>query len=505
MSLLSLEMPLPLRLSWGSTEFSAFDHKTSLVSAVAFLALHIIAIAWFVRILICKTPDDGASSSSSKWTKAQYMISVVILMLAIELPVLLSTPQEGLADLIQGTDPKLNEVLARVPAIQKGPLPPLLLRNRHVQFIPWIIQNEIHRVQTIPYQRIDVEVSDCVNKMEGCRVPDMNDTISLDVFPPFHDSPHGSNFNRSSPVILFAPGLRCNSQDLPGNSVIRKAFEAGFRSIVVNRRGLVQPLKSPRMNIFGDVDDMEQVYFYIKNELVTQDCPFFLHGISAGTSVTVSALSKWDRRRVDQPDRETPVFVASVDVVPGYDISQVLKRERFAWPYNDLLMAGVKDHFVVQNEGVLRRHDSDAVGRMLGATSLQEVVDAGVVFAGYSNTTLYYQDTNPINEVRDISTPKFVINAADDPCCSIANLYEHSPYPQHEGKTFARMIGETERGMVAVTYAGSHGPFVCTRNRWLPFVKDPLTGGWMLNSWADQVAIEYYRAALDIYGDRRFL
>jgi hypothetical protein len=91
------------------------------------------------------------------------------------------------------------------------------------------------------------------------------------------------------------------------------------------------------------------------------------------------------------------------------------------------------------------------------------------------------------------------------PCCKIDNLYEQSPYPQHEGKTFAEMIRETERGMVAVTYTGSHCPFICTRDRWLPLVNDPLTGGYMLNSWADQIAIEYFKAALDVYGNRRFL
>jgi len=67
------------------------------------------------------------------------------------------------------------------------------------------------------------------------------------------------------------------------------------------------------------------------------------------------------------------------------------------------------------------------------------------------------------------------------------------------------MIRETERGMVAVTFTGSHCPFICSRGRLLPFTLDPFTGGYMLNSWSDQVAIEYYRAALDIYDSRRFL
>lgn len=140
---------------------------------------------------------------------------------------------------------------------------------------------------------------------------------------------------------------------------------------------------------------------------------------------------------------------------------------------------------------------------MLNATSLQEIVDAGVVFAGYANTSSYYAHINPINKLGDITTPKFVLNSADDPCCNIANLYETSPYPDHGGKTFSQMIRETKRGMVAVTYTGSHAPFLCCRNGWL--VNDSLTGGWMLNSWADQVAIEYYRAALDVYSDRKFM
>jgi predicted alpha/beta-fold hydrolase len=77
-------------------------------------------------------------------------------------------------------------------------------------------------------------------------------------------------------------------------------------------------------------------------------------------------------------------------------------------------MQGVKDHFVVQNEELLRAHDNEAVDKILGASSLQEIVDMGVKFAGYDNVTHYYEDTNPINELRDILTPKLVLNAVDD-------------------------------------------------------------------------------------------
>ena len=79
--------------------------------------------------------------------------------------------------------------------------------------------------------------------------------------------------------------------------------------------------------LFGGVDDMEQIYWYVvKNNLVTSDSAFFLHGIhgiSSGTAITVSSLSKWDRKRIEKPNAAAPAFVAPVAV------SRVLSRDRF--------------------------------------------------------------------------------------------------------------------------------------------------------------------------------
>ena len=333
----------------GPPTMNKFSHELSLLSAISFLALLIVVSRWVVvgtLALLSRMEKKRACDADHEqsWRATRSISTFVLFMLASELPIMLSTPKEGLVDLIQGSDPLLNDILDRVPAIKQGPSPPWLLRNRHIQFIPFLVQNEIHRLQGIPYQRLHVHVSECINKMEGCHTPQMNDTVTLDVFPPFDDenNDYSKSFNKSSPIILFAPGLRCHSQDLPGNSIIRKAYGSGFRSIVVNRRGHTpnQRLKSPRWNLFGSVDDMEQVYWYIKEELVSKDTAFFLHGISSGTAVTVTALSKWDKRLVEEPNGKTPAFVASVVVTPGYDISKVLNRERFLWPYNDLLMQG---------------------------------------------------------------------------------------------------------------------------------------------------------------------
>jgi predicted alpha/beta-fold hydrolase len=552
-----------------------FDHEVSLISAVAYLCI-VIHIGYSVVTTICcrrsSSSSNGSSSNGQEVSWFRIVVNICLLLLAIELPSFLSSSSsqgwirgdtnDGLADLIQGLDPRLHEILERVPLLQLGPQPPILFRNRHIQFIPWLIQNEIHRRQGVPYQRIQLQVSDCHSKLTrpygaahdngdgngniefvgACPISQqtMNDTITLDVFPPFDDDgveppaggtaaagakKFGKGFNTSSPVIIFSPGLRCHSQDLPGTMIVRKAYEKGFRSIVFHRRGhtVDQPLSSPRWNLFGDVNDLEQVYWHIKNGLLSPNTPIFLHGISSGTAVTVTALAKWDKRRKEEPHLPSPSFVASVSITPGYDTSKVLNRERFLFPYNDLLLNGVKDTFVRRNEALLRRYNATAVDSALAARSLQEFVDATVSFAGYEDIADYYRDTNPINHVRDITTPTLILNAIDDPCCKISNLYEESPYPHHDNLTYAEMIAETDHALVAVTKTGSHCPFLSTSTSnniygWSPFVRDPLaattkvsswgnglTGGWMLNSWADEVSIEYYRATLEVYGERRFL
>ena len=509
----------------------------------------------------------------------------------------------GLYDIIHGTDyDKLHEIFQRVPKLLQGPKVPWfsLISNRHLQFLPWLLQNELHlRYYPIPYQTVNVNVTDCLDKTIPNCVPHplMDDIITLDIFPPLRDDiEQGSNeednvedestkwnqgFNSSSPIILFAPGLTCSSQDLPGTSIIRLAYKAGFRSIVVNRRGHARfatssdndddskkkLLTAPRFNILGDIDDMEQVYNFVKHHpMVDKDTPMFLYGVSAGTAITVSGLSKWDRQKrmlqeqrqqeqgqqfeegldarspyadytvneyhqdvqesPPQPHYSPPSFVASVAISPGYDCSKVFEPERFLFPYNPFLLKSATNHFITQNEDVLRAHDTHAVDRAMNAATLQELLDATSVFTGYKNSTLYHQHTNPINKLHDITTPKLVLNSYDDPCCNVRNLYEQSPYENHDNKTYATMVTESLHGIIAVTKYGSHCPFLDTSvavtiptvattksdhstsggflsslitTLFPSLVYDPISNGYMLNSWADHVTIEYFRAALDVY------
>ena len=331
----------------------------------------------------------------------------------------------------------------------------------------------------------------------------MKDSVSLDIFPPMNSTEY-EGFDDGNPVIIFTPGLRCHSQDLPGNSIIRAAFGKKFRSIVVNRRGHSpgQILKAPRWSIFGDADDLEQVYWYLKDNVLAPDTAFFLHGISSGSAVAIHALWEFDKRRSANPDERVPVFVGAAAVAPGYDILRVMEPDRFKWPYNPLMTMAVKDHFVLQNEKLLREYNNSAVDAALASDSLQEFVDATVPFTGYTDVETFYTNTNPVAGLHFITTPTFALNAVDDPCCDINNLYEKSRFPSHGGMSYSDVIKKSPSTIVAVSRFGSHCPFL---DGYWPFVKDPLTGGVMLNSWADQSVVEFYAAAMEVYGDRRFL
>jgi predicted alpha/beta-fold hydrolase len=163
----------------------------------------------------------------------------------------------------------------------------------------------------------------------------------------------------------------------------------------------------------------------------------------------------------------------------------------------------VKDHFILKNEKVLREFDDAAVDAALNADTLQDFLDASAPFAGYPNASEYYKGENPVNDLQYITTPTFVLNSLDDPCCNVDNLYETSPNPNHGGRSYAQIVRDSKRGLIAVTKTGSHCPFL--DGRWVPFIRDPLDGGWMLKSWADEVGVEFYVAALQVYDERRFM
>ena len=153
------------------------------------------------------------------------------------------------------------------------------------------------------------------------------------------------------------------------------------------------------------------------------------------------------------------------------------------------------------NAHVLGGYNSTAMEDALAAPDLQLFLNAAAPFAGYDDRHAYFDDTNPVKDLHDINTPIYVLNSVDDPCCNIDNLFETSPYEAHGGDTYADIVRRSQRGLVAITNGGSHCPFLDGGMRNM-LARDPL-GGWMLNSWADSSIVEWYGAALKVYGEER--
>jgi hypothetical protein len=87
----------------------------------------------------------------TSWTRKQEedrskLNTTFVTLFVLYLSYLAGSGRSGLQQIIKGTDPKLNQLLDITPILRAGPSPPFWLSNRHIQFIPWMLQNELHRV-----------------------------------------------------------------------------------------------------------------------------------------------------------------------------------------------------------------------------------------------------------------------------------------------------------------------------------------------------------------------
>jgi predicted alpha/beta-fold hydrolase len=201
--------------------------------------------------------------------------------------------------------------------------------------------------------------------------------------------------------------------------------------------------------------------------------------------------AEWDYRL--SKGLKAPSFKAAISVAPGYDLTNCFLR--FDWPYDKLMLHNCQQHFVTQNEKVLREFDSDAVDRALSADSLQGFLEACAPFTGYETAENFYRHCNPVTNIHRITTPCCVFNAKDDPCCKYTNAFDVSVHLPHKGRTYSELVDDSPLGLLVLTNSGSHCPFL--DGTVLPFIRDPLSfseggTGLMLSSWSDEAALEWF-------------
>jgi len=348
-------------------------------------------------------------------------------------------------------------------------------------------------IAPIPYQKKKIRVHGLVDKTQPespSNGRSMEDTVVLNIFPPAAEAAqHGCGLGNGAPAIVVEPGLTCSAQDIPGSSFIRQAVSRGFRVVVVERRGHAAPLESPRWNLFGDAEDAEQAYRVIRSMLPS--APLFWIGISSGSKLIIEGLGKFDERR-KRGDSSAPSFVAAACICPGYNLETCFKG--FCFPYTSLCLSSTKGKFLLENESVLRSHDSQAYSRALESNHLQSILAECAPFAGYPTSEAYFAAENPVMFAPLVTTPTLIINAEDDPCTVLANAFAKCPV--HKGSpTFVDMLEASPCGMLLVAPFGSHcvfldgilWPFACVRSA---------LGGLVCTSWADSCALEFFEGYL---------
>jgi len=125
---------------WTDLSTVTFDDSAAilagpLLTMFFFFAITIISLSTIVRKLFftTKNPDNRPAFGTN---------TIISTLYVAYLAYLASTHKTGIAQIISGTDPKLQQVLSLAPLISQGPNPAFFLGNRHIQFIPWMTQNE---------------------------------------------------------------------------------------------------------------------------------------------------------------------------------------------------------------------------------------------------------------------------------------------------------------------------------------------------------------------------
>lgn len=373
---------------------------------------------------------------------------------------------------------RIDKLIRSCPKILQGPVPPCWCIHSTLQLAYYLFVTYLHRHYWRPAYhtiqlvldapqckgvsgRIQEYADEPVSHSKDCS-ENFEDDIFLDIHPP-----PGSDLPPDAPVIVHLPGMRGTGLDMPGVSIVHLAAKRGMRSVVMTRRGHQQPLKAPRFNMFGDVEDLHRVVAHVQK--LFPNAKRMLVGYSCGSALCATYLGKGGKG-----------FICAVGVCPGYDVSEkpISCCARVGEPYRSALVRFMKDHFVWRNEAVLKAYNAEAYEAACASKTVSEFVTSCAPFAGYKSSSDYYEDNNPVKwAVFNDHTPLMLINSVDDPISLVQNVYDH-----HEA------VSSAKGGCLAIvlTHSGTHCPF--------------LDGGPLglggVSVWTDAAILDYFEGAL---------
>jgi len=358
----------------------------------------------------------------------------------------------------------LQEAVAALPNLRRGPRPPWGFSQSFAQFIPWKMATAIAatpRFQKVPFQVVD--------RHDRCDPgsEEMVDTAFLCFSPSLEDAA----LPIDAPIVLLFPGLACSMVDLPGVHTIEHARSRGYRACVLDRRGHGQPLQAPRFQVFGCVDEVDQGIAELRR--LAPNAPLFIYGVSSGSALIPMVLAR-------RPDLK-----GGVCCLPGYDTALGGCLTKTRPPYDQLMLYSCRSHFLVPNEKILREFDAEAYDKGMAAKTVDEFMTAVVTFMGYKTREAYDSRQNPCLYMDQVQAPCLILNTRDDPICAIGMVtqeYRFGSLGRH-----CDIISNSKYIVLAVARSGSHCPFL---DGWWPFQLGK--SGLRLRNWGDVVSWDFF-------------
>lgn len=226
----------------------------------------------------------------------------------------------------------------------------------------------------------------------------------------------------------------------------------GWRIALCVRRGHAKlPMPVPKINLFGSTEDLREQILFIQSKFPKSD----LYGVgsSAGTGLLVRYLGE---------EGENTPLKAAFALCPGYDTDKGFKNvhpfytkimtkklfKAFIHPYAQSWQGNVK------------------LEEILATKSLEEFQAQYYTLAGYKTFEEYNTAVNPIYVFDNVKIPLMILNAEDDPVCSIHNF---EPYKER--------IQQMPNVVVVTTKKGSHCGYY--------------EGVKQTRSWANQLISDY--------------
>ncbi|MCU4588246.1 alpha/beta hydrolase [Acinetobacter ursingii] len=208
----------------------------------------------------------------------------------------------------------------------------------------------------------------------------------------------------------------------------------GWRIALCLRRGhagLAMPV--PQISLFGSTPDLKEQLLHIQR--LFPDSNLYAVGSSAGTGLLV--------RYLGEQGLNTP-FKAAFAMCPGYNTEIGFKNVHPF--YSKIMTKKLFKYFIDPYQQTWSQTAS--LKKVLATTNLEDFEKEYFEMAGFEDYQSYCQAINPIYVFENVKIPLIILNAEDDPVCSIKNL---EPYKD--------VIQKMDNIAVITTKKGSHCGF----------------------------------------------